>query len=116
MDREQWPATKERFAHVFRTRGRDEWVAAAEGTDACLSPVLAMSEVSGDPHNKQRATFVEIVGVRQPAPAPRFEKTPPAVPTPPVWPGQHGRDALLSWGIEQASIAALCEEGVLGLC
>ena len=96
--------------------GRDEWVAAADGTDACISPVLAMSEVADDRHNSERGTFIEIGGVLQPGPAPRFEKTPAAVPTPPVWPGQHGREALVSWGIEEATIAALYEEGVLGLC
>jgi len=116
MDREQWPVTKERFAQVFRTRPRDEWVALAEGSDACLAPVLAMSEVSDDPHNKARATFVEVAGVLQPGPAPRFERTPLAVPSPPLWPGERGREALGAWGLGDAKIAALCEDGVLRLC
>ena len=84
MDRTQWPATKERFAEVFRTRSRDEWVARSEGTDACVAPVLAMSEVRDHPHNQARGTFVEVAGVVQPGPAPRFERTPTAIPSPPV--------------------------------
>jgi len=116
MDREQWPAMKERFAEVFRTRSRDEWVALADGTDACVAPVLAMGEVADDPHNKARNTFVEVGGVLQPAPAPRFERTPAAVPTPPLRAGERGLETLRSWGFEDAEIAALCEEGALRLC
>ena len=113
MDRAQWPAMKERFAEVFRTRGRDEWVARAEGTDACVAPVLAMSEVPDHPHNQARGTFVEVAGVVQPGPAPRFERTPTAVPSPPVWPGERGAEALASWGFEAPEVAALIEAGVL---
>ena len=113
MDRTQWPATKERFAEVFRTRSRDEWVARAEGTDACVAPVLAMSEVRDHPHNQARGTFVEVAGVVQPGPAPRFEGTPTAVPSPPVWPGERGGEALASWGFETPEVAALIEAGVL---
>jgi len=116
MDREQLPAMKERFAEVFRTRSRDEWVALADGTDACVAPVLAMGEVADDPHNKARNTFVEVGGVLQPAPAPRFERTPAAVPTPPLRAGERGLETLRSWGFEDAEIAALCEEGALRLC
>jgi len=112
-DRSQWPATKERFAEVFRTRSRPEWLARSEGTDACLAPVLAMSEVSDHPHNRARGTFIEVGSVVQPGPAPRFERTPPAVPTPPVWPGERGDEALEAWGIASAEVAALHEEGVL---
>ncbi len=116
MDRDRWPATKERFVEVFRTKTRDEWVRAAEGTDACVAPVLAMSEVADHPHNKERGTFIELGGVVQPGPAPRFEKTPAATPHPPLWPGQHGVDSLVSWGFDEAEIAALCDEGALRLC
>ena len=116
MDREQWPATKERFAQVFRRKSRDEWVEAAEGTDACIAPVLAMGEVADDPHNKARGTFIEVGGMIQPGPAPRFDRTPAGLPSPPLWPGQHGVDSLRSWGFDETQIAALCEDGALRLC
>jgi alpha-methylacyl-CoA racemase len=113
MDRGRWPATKQRFAEVFKTKARDEWVARANGTDACVAPVLAMSEVSQDPHNKARGTFLDIGGVLQPGPAPRFDGTPAAVPNAPVWPGERGAEALEEWGFPDSETAALREEGVL---
>jgi alpha-methylacyl-CoA racemase len=113
MDRERWPATKKRFAEVFRTKTREEWVVRAAGSDACLAPVLEMSEVSDDPHNTARGTFVDIGGTVQPGPAPRFDKTPAAVPSPPVWPGGRGAEALEAWGLGHSHVAALCEQGVL---
>ena len=115
MDREQWAASKPRYAEVFKTRTRDEWVARAEGTDACLAPVLAMGEVHLDPHNQARQTFVEIGGVIQPGPAPRFERTPSSLPTPPVWPGERGAEALADWGMAPDEVAALVEAQVLHL-
>jgi alpha-methylacyl-CoA racemase len=116
MDRGLWPATKERFAQLFKTRDRDEWVAMAEGTDTCVAPVLKMSEVTEDAHNRTRNTFIEVGGVLQPAPAPRFTGTPAAVPTAPPWPGQDGLEALVSWGFERTEISALCQRGALRLC
>jgi alpha-methylacyl-CoA racemase len=116
MDRDQWPVAKELFARVFKTKSRDEWVKAAEGTDACVAPVLAMGEVTDDPHNKARGTFVEVGGVVQPGPAPRFERTPTGLPSPPLWPGQYGVESLTSWGLDEAEIAALCDVGALRLC
>jgi alpha-methylacyl-CoA racemase len=74
-DREHWPQVKERFAAVFATRTRDEWAAAFEGTDACVTPVLAFGEVAGHPHVAARATIVERDGIAQAAPAPRFSRT-----------------------------------------
>jgi alpha-methylacyl-CoA racemase len=113
MERESWPATKERFADVIKTRKRDEWVALAEGTDSCLAPVLSMSEVALDPHNAARGTFVEIGGVVQPGPAPRFDRTPPTLPTPPAWPGQGGDAALVEWGVGESEVARLHASGAL---
>jgi alpha-methylacyl-CoA racemase len=113
MDRGSWPATKERFAAVIKTRTRDEWVALAEGTDSCLAPVLSMSEVGADPHNASRGTFVEIAGALQPGPAPRFDRTPVSLPTPPAWPGQGGDEALLEWGIAEGDLERLRANGAL---
>jgi alpha-methylacyl-CoA racemase len=106
-DRDQWPAMKQRFAEVFRTRTRDEWAAAFGGTDACGAPVLSPWEAHEHPHNVHRATFVEVDGVVQPGPAPRFSRTPAAVRRPPPVPGQDADEALRAWGIDDARIAAL---------
>jgi alpha-methylacyl-CoA racemase len=75
MDRSQWPAMKERFEALFKTKTRDEWQELLEGTDACAVPVLSMTEAPSHPHNQVRQTFVERDGVVQPAPAPRFSRT-----------------------------------------
>ncbi len=98
MDRGQWPALKERVAEVFRTKTRDEWCALMEGTDVCFAPVLSMAEAPDHPHNRRRETFVEVAGVRQPAPAPRFARTPGAIDRPPPHVGQHTDDTLAEWG------------------
>jgi alpha-methylacyl-CoA racemase len=75
-DRDGWPALKDKFAALFATRTRDAWCALLEGTDACFAPVLDMDEAPRHPHNAARATFVDVDGVTQPAPAPRFSRTP----------------------------------------
>jgi len=111
MDRDQWPAAKESLAEVFMTKTRAEWCQIMEGSDACFAPVLGMDEAPQHSHNKQRETFIEIAGVTQPAPAPRFSRTPGDVPSPPPHPGQHTDDALAAWGATAEEIAALraCE-------
>jgi alpha-methylacyl-CoA racemase len=76
MDRSRWPMLKLRLADVFRTRTRDEWCALLEGSDACFAPVLDWDEAPAHPHNQARGTFVTLQGVVQPAPAPRFSRTP----------------------------------------
>jgi alpha-methylacyl-CoA racemase len=80
MDRQAWPVLKLRLAEVFRTRTRDEWCALLEGTDACFAPVLDWDEAPEHPHNRARQTFTHLQGVFQPAPAPRFDRTPSAAP------------------------------------
>ncbi len=112
-DRSGWPATKARFAEIFRSRPRDEWVALADGRDTCLAPVLALDEVAAHPHHRARNAFVEVGGVMQPAPAPRFTVTAPAVPVPPRPPGVDGQAALAAWGIDPARIDLLQRSGAL---
>jgi len=75
LDPAGWPALKQRLAEMFRTRTRDEWCALLEGSDACFAPVLDWDEAPGHPHNQARGTFVDVAGVMQPAPAPRYSTT-----------------------------------------
>jgi alpha-methylacyl-CoA racemase len=115
MDRERWPEVKARLAARFRTRTRDEWCKLIEGTDACFAPVLSMDEAPDHPHNRARRAFVELDGVRQPAPAPRFSRTKLAPPTPPEPPGAANASAVLAeWGISQDAIATARTAGLLG--
>jgi len=113
MDASNWPRQKERLAAVIATKTRDEWAAIFDGTDACVAPVLAMSEAAEHPHNVARGTFVDVDGVRQPAPAPRFSRTVCDVPVPAAHPGEHTRDVLESWGVDAARIDALVEAGAV---
>jgi alpha-methylacyl-CoA racemase len=113
MDRSQWPALKERVAEVFRTKTRDEWCALMEGSDVCFAPVLSMGEAPAHPHNRQRETFVEVAGVPQPAPAPRFGRTPGAIDRPPPHAGQHTDDTLADWGFTTGEREKLRQAGAI---
>lgn len=113
-DRPGWPAQRQRLAAVFATRSRDEWCALAEGSDACLSPVLELDEAPLHPHNRARGTFVTVEGVVQPAPAPRFSRTPAAVQGPPAPAGAHSEEVLRRHGLTEERIAALRQQGVIG--
>ncbi|MGO4599969.1 CaiB/BaiF CoA transferase family protein [Terrabacter sp. 2RAF25] len=99
LDPRQWPALRALLGDTFRARTRDEWVALFEGTDACVEPVLSYAEAPTHPHLAARGTYVEHHGVVQPAPAPRFSRTPVALSTPPSMPGADTRAALSAWGI-----------------
>jgi alpha-methylacyl-CoA racemase len=108
LDAAQWPAWKERLAAAFRTRTRAEWSAKLEGGEACFTPVLSLREVAQHPQQRERASFIEVDGVQQPAPAPRFSRTPGRVRGPPPLPGEGGAQALLDWGFTPEQVAALC--------
>jgi alpha-methylacyl-CoA racemase len=110
FDRDQWPAFKDKVTAIFRTKTRDEWCAIMENTDVCFAPVLTMSEAPHHPHNQARGTFTEVKGVVQPAPAPRFSRTPGAIQRPPAHAGQHTDEALADWGFSAAERAALREQ------
>ncbi|MCX4702706.1 CoA transferase [Streptomyces sp. NBC_01352] len=99
-DRERWPELRQRLAAVFKERTRDEWTALFEPTDACVAPVLSPWEAHLHPHNAARSVFTETAGVRQPAPAPRFDRTPGAVQGPPPVVGRDTRTALAHWGVD----------------
>jgi len=113
MDRSTWPAMKERFTAIFKSKTRAEWEAVFAGTDACVAPVLSATEAPDHPHNKARGTFTEVAGVVQPAPAPRFGTTPGAIRRPPPNPGQHGDEALGEWGLPADEVAALRQSGAI---
>jgi alpha-methylacyl-CoA racemase len=106
-DRTSWPAMKQRMAGVIATKTRDEWCALLEGTDACFAPVLGPAEAPDHPHNRERGTFTEVAGVVQPAPAPRFSRSTPAIAGPPPRPGEHTDEALADWGLSVGEIDEL---------
>src|SRR6516165_1573269 len=110
---DEGPELRGKLEEIFKTRSRDEWCELLEGSDACFAPVLTMAEAPHHPHNVARQSFIEIEGVMQPAPAPRFSRTPAQHPTPPGELGQDTRSTLARWGIAAERIAALCAKGVV---
>lgn len=113
MDPSGWPALSEKLAALFARRARDEWCALLEGSDACFAPVLDIDEAPRHPHNVARASFVEVDGVVQPAPAPRFSRTVPELDRAPARPGQHSAAVLKEGGWDDAAIADLAARGVI---
>lgn len=113
MDSESWPSVRERIAAIFRTRTREEWRRALDDAGVCFAPVLSPDEAPEHEHVRARGTFAEAHGVRQPAPAPRFSRTPGALGAPPPAPGEHTDEALLDWGFEPAEVARLRESGAI---
>jgi alpha-methylacyl-CoA racemase len=113
MDASHWPALKVKLAEVILTKSRTQWCEIMEGTDVCFAPVLTMSEAAKHPHNVARKTFIEVDGVAQPAPAPRFSRTSAALPTAPAHAGQHSRAVLADWGFSADRITALITGGAV---
>jgi alpha-methylacyl-CoA racemase len=99
-DRESWSRDSATLAAVFRTRPRDEWCRLFQDTDACVAPVLMLDEVAEHPHIQARGLLQEQFGLLQPAPAPRFSRTPGAIQGPPTTPGDGGEQVLREWGVE----------------
>ncbi|KJK33424.1 carnitine dehydratase [Lentzea aerocolonigenes] len=113
-DPANWPELRERIAAAVKSRPRDEWADLARDTDACLAPVLTPSEATRHPVNEARATFVDVSGSPHPAPAPRFDRTPTSVPTPPVSVGVNTAEVLADMGVADAQIMELRRAGVIG--
>ncbi|GAP38842.1 CaiB/BaiF CoA transferase family protein [Piscinibacter sakaiensis] len=111
-ERSRWPAMRARLEALFASRSRDDWCALLEGSDACVAPVLDWDEAVAHPHNRARGTHVEVGGHLQPAPAPRFSRTPAAQPQPGRSPAP--AELLAGWGIEAGRCAALQAAGVVG--
>ena len=112
-DKTRWPDEKKRVAEVFRTKTRDEWCALLEGTDACFAPVLTPLEAPDHPHNRARGTFLELAGVPQPAPAPRFGRSVTATPEAAVHPGTGTEAVLTGWGFDGDEVSRLRDAGVV---
>jgi alpha-methylacyl-CoA racemase len=112
-DPANWPTLKERFAEVFSTRPRDEWAERFATSDACVAPVLTLTEAPHHPHNAARGTFVEHGGVVQPAPAPRFDRTPTRLGRTPPGPGDHTDEVLVEAGYSPGEIDGLVDSGVV---
>jgi len=113
MNRNNWPELKKQLAQILKTKTRDEWCEIMEGTDVCFAPILNFNEATEHPHNKARNTFVEIEGVKQPAPAPRFSRTSPSTPNPPAKAGEHTEEALAEWGISSDELAKMKQGGAI---
>jgi len=113
MDRSQWPGLRHRIGALIRTRTSAEWVAFFAGHEVCFAPVLSMSQARAHPHNVERNTFVDVDGAPQPAPAPRFSRTPSAVQSAPVAAGADTDTALTEWGFDPAEVAQLKQSGAI---
>jgi alpha-methylacyl-CoA racemase len=113
-DRARWPEMKRRFAAAVATRTRDEWMTRAAAHQACVAPVLTVDELEQDPHLSARQSFVRHDGILQPAPTPRFSRTPAQLHHRPPLPGEHTREALADWGVEPSRIEALLDSGAIG--
>ncbi|MEO6468199.1 MAG: CoA transferase, partial [Acidimicrobiia bacterium] len=113
MDQSLWADLKTKMAALFTTRTRDGWIDLFAGHDVCFSPVLTMNEARAHPHNIARETFIDVDGAPQPAPAPRFSRTPGAVERAPVVPGTDTDAALADWGLSVAEIEKLKTSGAV---
>ncbi|MGE9765260.1 CaiB/BaiF CoA transferase family protein [Pseudomonas sp. PDM20] len=112
MDPRQWPQLKAKLTALFLQRSRAQWCELLEGSDACFAPVLDWAEAAQHPHNRERGTYLELDGVLQPAPAPRFSRTPAATPTQAA--GEPQSEAVLrDWGLSDERIADLQQAGVI---
>ncbi|HMO46429.1 MAG TPA: CaiB/BaiF CoA-transferase family protein [Rubrivivax sp.] len=111
-DRARWPQLREKLAEAFARRTRDEWCAVFDGSDACVSPVLGLGEAPEHPQARARQSFVEVGGVLQPAPAPRFSATPSQRPRAAPRRGEHGAGALRDWGFDVVQVEALRAQGL----
>jgi alpha-methylacyl-CoA racemase len=114
FDREHWPRMRELFASRFKEKTRDEWCAVMEGTDICFAPVLSFREAPDHPHNKARGSYVELDGIMQPGPAPRFSRTPSRVKFGPPAFGAQTEETLAQWGFSHGEIAELKKAKAVG--
>ena len=113
LDEAAWPAKREKLNQLFKTRTRQQWCDIMEGTDVCFAPVLDLKEAPTHPHNIDRKTFVELEGVVQPAPAPRFSRTQGEIQGPAAMAGEHTREVLSAWNFTDQEIGELQAAGAI---
>jgi len=113
LDEAAWPAKREKLNQLFKTRTRQQWCDIMEGTDVCFAPVLDLNEAPTHPHNIDRKTFVELEGVVQPAPAPRFSRTQGEIQGPAAMAGEHTREVLSAWNFTDQEIGELQASGAI---
>ncbi|MBA4747373.1 MAG: CoA transferase [Sphingopyxis sp.] len=114
LDPSRWPALKNKLTELFAAHPRDHWCALMEGTDICFAPVLSLAEAPQHPHNLARGTFIEVAGVTQPAPAPRYSGTVSEHPAPPPAVGSDGEELLAGLGYDAERVNGLRDSGVVG--
>ena len=107
MNRGDWTGLKAKLAERIKTKTQAEWCAIMDGTDVCFAPILTMDEAPRHPHNAARQTFVDVEGVTQPAPAPRFSATPGVIQGPPPAIGAHTAEVFKEWGLSEAALASV---------
>lgn len=113
LDRSSWPVNRETLKEVFLTKTRAEWAELMEDSDVCFGQVLSMGEAMEHPHNVARGTFIEVDGVKQPGPAPKFLRTPSKTPMGVAYAGQHSKEGLADWGFAAAEIEKLAASGAI---
>ncbi|HJN95663.1 MAG TPA: CaiB/BaiF CoA-transferase family protein [Gammaproteobacteria bacterium] len=113
LDQNAWPIKREKLEALFKTKTQRQWCDIMEGTDVCFAPVLSLAEAPDHPHNKARGTFVDVEGVTQPAPAPRFSRTQGEIQSTAALTGEHTEEVFKSWGFSDAEIAGLSQSGAI---
>ena len=116
LDKSKWPEMHKRFERIFKSKTQNEWCNIMEGSDVCFAPVLTFNEAPHHPHNKARGTFVDIEGIPQPNPAPRFSRTPGSIKGAAPDYGQNTREGLVEWGFQEKEVQELIEHNVVGWC
>ncbi len=116
LDKSKWPEMHKRFERIFKSKTQNEWCNIMEGSDVCFAPVLTFNEAPHHPHNKARGTFVDIEGIPQPNPAPRFSRTPGSIKGAAPDYGQNTREGLVEWGFQETEVQELIEHNVVGWC
>ena len=114
MDRGTWPDMAKKLEGIFAQKTRDEWCEIMEGTDICFAPVLDYAEAPNHPHNKDRGSYVEVAGVMQPGPAPRFSRTVSQVQCQPPLIGENTEEGLRDWGFSEDEVETLLAKGAVG--
>ena len=112
-NQDRWPEFADKLQDIFLTRTRDEWCEIFDGSDACFAPVLGLTEATQHPHAQARDAYASVDGVIQPAPAPRFSRTPAEIQSPPPEAGQHTEEILRDWGYSGERIAELLADNIV---